>query len=158
MDSEDKRVFQIKGFGQAAGQHTFSLATGKKGPAPSPVAVAAAAAKGQKIPTSKPETPSEKITIAAYFKKQYNKVVDPVSPPSYRLRLLVRNSSRYLAQNMPVVELAGGQMVPIECIEVGLPLFFLRPSFLDLTGLAFHSFFTVEVSLLLNSRRTKLRT
>ncbi|GAA5968532.1 hypothetical protein JCM3765_006724 [Sporobolomyces pararoseus] len=97
---DDKRVFQIKAFGQPAGQHTFSLANGtggKKAPAPSPVAVAAAAAKGQKIPTKRPEAPSEKVTVAAYFKTRYNKIVDP---------------------NMPVVELAGGQFVPLECVEL----------------------------------------
>ncbi|GAA6023079.1 hypothetical protein JCM11491_002325 [Sporobolomyces phaffii] len=98
---DDKRVFQIKGFGQPAGQHTFSLAAGnggaKKSPAPSPVAVAAAAAKGQVLATKKPQAPEQRVTVAAYFKKQYNKTVDP---------------------NMPVVELAGGQFVPLECVEL----------------------------------------
>ncbi|GAA5934977.1 argonaute/piwi family protein [Sporobolomyces koalae] len=97
----DKRVFQIKSFGQPAGQHTFMLNAGpgkpKKGPAVSAVAVAAAAAKGQAVPTKRAEAPGEKITVAAYFKKAYNKTVDPL---------------------MPVVELAGGQFVPLECVEL----------------------------------------
>lgn len=83
---EDKRVFQIKAFGQPAGTHTFSLANGngggKKGPAPSPVAVAAAASKGQVISTKRAEAPGERVTVAAYFKTRYNKVVDPVSRES----------------------------------------------------------------------------
>jgi len=82
FDSADKRVFQIKDFGQPAGQHSFSLKTdpkAKKGPAPSPVAVAAAAAKGQVISTKRAEAPGERVTVASYFQKQYGQRVDPVS-------------------------------------------------------------------------------
>ncbi|GAA5854435.1 hypothetical protein JCM5353_003413 [Sporobolomyces roseus] len=96
----DKRVFQIKDFGQPAGQHSFSLKVdpkAKKGPAPSPVAVAAAAAKGQVISTKRAEAPGERTTVADYFQKQYGQRVDP---------------------NYPVCELSGGQWVPLECIEL----------------------------------------
>ncbi|GAA5897871.1 argonaute/piwi family protein [Sporobolomyces salmoneus] len=98
---DDKRVFQIKAFGQPAGQHTFSLAGnvagGKKAPLPGAVAVAQAAARGEKLPTKRAEVPGERVTVAEYFKTRYNKIVDP---------------------NMPVVELAGGQFVPLECVEL----------------------------------------
>ncbi|GAA5915403.1 hypothetical protein JCM6882_001414 [Rhodosporidiobolus microsporus] len=100
---EDKRPFMIKGFGQLAGQHKITIDDRKKkttGPKPSAKEVAEAAARGQKIPLQgKPAASgaSQSFTVAEYFKKQYNKSVDP---------------------NMQVVELRGGQFVPIECLEL----------------------------------------
>ncbi|GAA5826421.1 hypothetical protein JCM11251_002359 [Rhodosporidiobolus azoricus] len=100
---EDKRPFIIKGFGQLAGQHRVTIDDKKArkaaGSKPTPKEVAEAAAKGQKIPLGKPAAagPSQSLTVAEYFKKTYNKTVDP---------------------NIQVVELRGGQFVPIECLEL----------------------------------------
>ncbi|GAA6064191.1 hypothetical protein JCM10212_005772 [Sporobolomyces blumeae] len=95
----DRRVYQIIDFGLPAGQQAFDLdrGKGKKGPVSSATVVAAAAAKGQVLPARRQAAPAQKTTVVEYFKKTYNKVIDP---------------------NSPVVKIAGGQFVPRECVEL----------------------------------------
>ncbi|GAA5908226.1 hypothetical protein JCM5296_000418 [Sporobolomyces johnsonii] len=95
----DRRPFVIVGFGQPAGRHVVSIADRKtkRGAAPSPKEVAAAAAKGEKIATKRPDAPQQTMSVAEYFLKTYKKKVDP---------------------DLQVVELRGGQFVPMECLEL----------------------------------------
>lgn len=61
----------------------------KRGAAPSPKEVAAAAAKGEKIATKRPDAPQQTMSVADYFFKTYRIKVDPVrilSPPTFRVR------------------------------------------------------------------------
>ncbi|CEQ42290.1 SPOSA6832_04106, partial [Sporobolomyces salmonicolor] len=95
----DRRPFVVAGFGQPAGRHTVSIADRKtkRGAAPSPKEVAAAAAKGEKIATKRPDAPQQTMSVADYFFKTYRIKVDP---------------------NLQVVELRGGQFVPVECLDL----------------------------------------
>ncbi|GAA6003090.1 hypothetical protein JCM10207_001981 [Rhodosporidiobolus poonsookiae] len=103
---KDTRPFMIDGFGQPAGQQIIHLgdkgSKGKKGDGkkPTPAEVAAAAAQGKKIPLKAPAPagkPEQTMTVAEYFVKQYGKRVDA---------------------DTQVVVLRGGQMVPMECLEL----------------------------------------
>ncbi|GAA5922205.1 hypothetical protein JCM1841_000674 [Sporobolomyces salmonicolor] len=95
----DRRPFVVAGFGQPAGRHTVSIADRKtkRAAAPSPKEVAAAAAKGEKIATKRPDAPQQTMSVADYFFKTYRIKVDP---------------------NLQVVELRGGQFVPVECLDL----------------------------------------
>ncbi|GAA5925866.1 hypothetical protein JCM10213_007307 [Rhodosporidiobolus nylandii] len=102
---KDTRPFIIKGFGQPAATHQISVHDKQKGGAkkskPTAKEAAEAAAKGVKIPLGggkKDQGPAQTLTVAEYFKKTYPTVkIDP---------------------RMQCVELRGGQMVPIECLEL----------------------------------------
>ncbi|GAA6042866.1 hypothetical protein JCM8097_007198 [Rhodosporidiobolus ruineniae] len=98
---KDTRPFIIKGFGQPAGQHVVSISdrSEKKKPKaakPTPGEVAAAAAQGRKLLEQR-EKPAQTMSVADYFMKAYKKRVDP---------------------QLQVVELRGGQYVPMECLEL----------------------------------------
>lgn len=76
----DRRAYMIIGFGRPAGQETVSIRDGARPAGPTPRAVAAAAAAGNRINPARPEAPEVTMTLVQYFERK-------VGYPSSRLRI-----------------------------------------------------------------------
>lgn len=115
--SVDRRPFAIIGFGQPAGKQTIKIAdrsgegngdkkkgkdaggAGKKGKAkPTAAEAALAAARGELMSFEKAKAPEKTTTVYEYFTATY---------PNFKTNPALQ-----------CVELRGGQLVPIECLEL----------------------------------------